>query len=253
MKNILSFFGKKKQKGVRETGSFSVLEDSERNERQKPRVSGERNEANYSGSPNSSDSEFEVRQMSARTSFWKSGATFLWEISKIIIIALLIVVPVRYFLFQPFIVKGASMEPSFHSGDYLIIDEISYRFRQPQRGEVIVFKYPQAPSQRYIKRVIGLPGETIEIKKGQIFISEEGEAQVLDESFYFSEPQFTPGNFITTLKENEYLVLGDNRSFSSDSRHWGSLPENYIIGRALFRAWPPTAIAKIAIPIYQTP
>ena len=87
----------------------------------------------------------------------KNILSFLWEISKIIIIALIIVIPIRYFLFQPFIVRGASMEPSFHSGDYLIIDEISYRFRNPQRGEVIVFKYPQAPSQRYIKRVIGLP------------------------------------------------------------------------------------------------
>ncbi|HDZ54148.1 MAG TPA: signal peptidase I [Candidatus Nealsonbacteria bacterium] len=179
--------------------------------------------------------------------------SFLWEISKIVIIALLIVVPVRYFLFQPFIVRGASMEPSFNSGDYLIIDEISYRFREPQRGEVIVFKYPQDPSQRYIKRIIGLPGETIQIKEGQIFISEDGEAYMLDESFYFFEPSVTLGDFLVTLEENKYFVLGDNRAFSSDSRRWGSLPENYIIGRVLFRAWPPTAIAKIITPIYKTP
>lgn len=184
----------------------------------------------------------------------KKILSFLWEVSKIIIIALLIVVPIRYFLFQPFIVRGASMEPNFHSGDYLIIDEISYRFRQPQRGEVIVFRFPQAPSQRYIKRIIGLPGETIEIRKGQVFVSKGDEdAQLLDESFYFSVPPATPGNPVITLKENEYFVLGDNRSFSSDSRHWGSLPENYIIGRAFFRAWPPTTIAKIIVPIYQTP
>ena len=184
----------------------------------------------------------------------KNILSFLWEISKIIIIALIIVIHIRYFLFQPFIVRGASMEPSFHSGDYLIIDEISYRFRNPQRGEVIVFKYPQAPSQRYIKRVIGLPGETIEIEEGQMFISKgEGETQILDESFYLSEPVFTSGNITITLEENEYFVLGDNRSFSSDSRRWGALSENYIIGRALFRAWPPQVLAKIAIPIYQTP
>jgi len=183
----------------------------------------------------------------------KSFFLFIWEVSKIIIIAVLIVVPIRYFLFQPFIVRGDSMEPNFNNGDYLIIDEISYRFRQPQRGEVVVFKYPQVPSQRYIKRIIGLPGETIEIKGGQVFISKEGQIQILDESSYFPEPLITPGNTSVALEQNQYFVLGDNRSFSSDSRHWGTLPENYIIGRAFFRAWPPQAFAKIATPVYQTP
>ncbi|OGZ17687.1 MAG: signal peptidase I [Candidatus Nealsonbacteria bacterium RBG_13_36_15] len=181
----------------------------------------------------------------------KKILSFLWEVSKIIIIALAIVVPIRFFLFQPFIVKGSSMETNFHGGDYLIIDEISYRFRQPQRGEVIVFKYPHDPSQRYIKRIVGLPGETIEVKDGQIFVSKENEeTKLLDESPYLSEHQFTPGNLIVTLKENEYFVLGDNRVFSSDSRYWGAVAENYIVGRALFRAWPPQDLAKIAIPIY---
>jgi len=179
--------------------------------------------------------------------------SFFWEISKIVIIALVIVVPIRYFLFQPFIVRGASMEPNFHSNDYLIIDEISYRFWEPQRGEVVVFKYPKAPTQRYIKRIVGLPGETIEIKDGQVFISKGGEAQVLDESSYLTESVKTPGDVSLALEESEYFVLGDNRSFSSDSRYWGSLPENYIIGRVFFRAWPPQAFAKIALPIYQTP
>ena len=182
----------------------------------------------------------------------RSVLSFFWEIFKIVIIALVIVVPIRYFLFQPFIVKGTSMEPNFHNGDYLIIDEISYRFWEPQRGEVIVFKYPQSPSQRYIKRIIGLPGETIEIKEGQVFVLRDGENQALDESFYFPELPITSGDISTVLDEDEYFVLGDNRSFSSDSRHWGVLPEKYIIGRALFRAWPPTAIAKIAVPLYQT-
>lgn len=183
----------------------------------------------------------------------KSFFSFIWEIAKIVIIAALIVIPIRYFLFQPFIVRGASMEPNFNNGDYLIIDEISYKFRQPQRGEVVVFKYPKSPSQRYIKRIIGLPGETIEIEEGQIFISQGRETQLLDESSYFSETSLTLGNSQISLEENQYFVLGDNRNFSSDSRAWGALPENYIIGRAFFRAWPPTAIAKIATPIYQNP
>jgi len=181
----------------------------------------------------------------------KNFFLFIWETVKIFIIAALIVVPIRYFLFQPFIVRGESMEPNFHTGDYLIIDEISYRIRDPQRGEVIVFKYPNNPVHRYIKRVIGLPGESVEIKDGKIFIAKAGNTKILDESTYFTEPILTSGNYLFNLGENEYLVLGDNRAASSDSRAWGLLPEKYIIGRALFRAWPVSALAKIQTPFYQ--
>src|SRR3989344_8195084 len=106
--------------------------------------------------------------------------SFIWEVSKIIIIALVIVLPIRYLLFQPFFVKGQSMEPNFEDGDYLIIDELSYKLRDPARGEVIVFKYPNDPSQRYIKRIIGLPGETIEIQNGRVAIYNEEEGAVLE-------------------------------------------------------------------------
>ena len=175
---------------------------------------------------------------------------FFWEIAKIVIIALLIVVPIRYFIFQPFFVRGQSMEPNFHNGDYLIIDEISYRFEDPSRGEVIVFKYPNNPSQRYIKRIIGLPGERIEIEDGKVLIYQNGTAQVLDESGYLSEFLQTSGDIEISLDEDEYFVLGDNRSLSSDSRRWGSLPEENIIGRVLLRAWPLEAMAKIEAPNY---
>src|SRR3989344_304093 len=100
----------------------------------------------------------------------KSILLFFWEISKIVIIALVIVVPIRYFIFQPFFVRGQSMEPNFQNGDYLIVDEVSYRLRVPQRGEVIVFKYPMNPSQRYIKRIVGLPNEAVEIQDGEISV-----------------------------------------------------------------------------------
>lgn len=180
----------------------------------------------------------------------KKFLLFIWEVSKIVIIALLIVVPIRYFVFQPFFVRGQSMEPNFHNGDYLIIDELSYQFRAPRRGEVIVFKYPQDPSQRYIKRIVGLPGETIKIQDGQVFIYQDGVLQALDELVYLSQSLQTPGNLEAILSRDEYFVLGDNRSVSADSRRWGTLPEENIIGRVFLRAWPFAVLAKIETPSY---
>lgn len=176
---------------------------------------------------------------------------FLWEIAKIAIIALVIVAPIRYFLFQPFIVKGASMAPTFQTGDYLIIDELSYKFRTPQRGEVIVFRYPYDLSQRYIKRIIGLPGETIEINDGKITISKNFETKILDESNYLLSDINTPGNMQIALDDNEYFVLGDNRIASSDSRQWGTLPKKDIIGRVFLRAFPFASLTKFQSPSYQ--
>ena len=181
----------------------------------------------------------------------KNIISFVWEVLKIVIIALLIVIPIRYFIFQPFFVRGQSMEPNFENGDYLIIDEISYRFKDPQRGEVVVFKYPQNPSQRYIKRIVGLPGETVEIEAGSVIIYQENsEALVLDESGYLPLSLQTPGDLQITLDENEYFVLGDNRVSSADSRRFGPLPRENIVGRVLIRAWPLTAFAKIEAPAY---
>jgi len=180
----------------------------------------------------------------------KKFFSFVWEIVKIVIIALVIVVPIRYFLFQPFFVKGQSMEPTFENGDYLIIDEISYKFRDPQRGEVIVFKYPNDLSQRYIKRIIGLPGETVEIKEGKVIIYNQSGEQILEETEYLNFSIYTPGDIWMTLGEEEYFVLGDNRAASLDSRRWGSLPEDYIVGQVFLRAWPFTAWAKVESPEY---
>ncbi|MFH1461264.1 MAG: signal peptidase I [Patescibacteria group bacterium] len=165
---------------------------------------------------------------------------FIWEIVKIVVISLAIIIPVRYYLIQPFFVRGASMEPNFDNGQYLVIDEISYRFEEPVRGEVVVFRYPIDPSQYYIKRIIGLPGETIEIENGQIFVynQEFPEGRILDESAYLPLGRLTSGQVKVELNENQYFVLGDNRQASSDSRQWGALAENYIIGRVWIRAWP---------------
>lgn len=163
---------------------------------------------------------------------------FIWEIGKIVFIALLIVIPIRYFLFQPFFVRGASMEPNFQNSDYLIVDQISYRFRDPKRGEVIVFKHPRGLSRRYIKRIIGLPGETIKIKNNKVMIYYNTEGAILDELDYLPLNTQTPGETKVTLVENEFFVLGDNRIASSDSRRWGPLSRKNIVGRVFFRAWP---------------
>ncbi|GAG33673.1 unnamed protein product, partial [marine sediment metagenome] len=120
---------------------------------------------------------------------------------------------------------------------------------EPQRGEVIVFKYPEDPSHRFIKRIVGLPGETVEIKDGKVIIYRDGVSQVLDESEYLSDLA-TTGDFRIILGENEYFVLGDNRSFSFDSRRFGVLPKDKIIGRVIFRAWPFASLAKFEAPAY---
>ncbi len=181
----------------------------------------------------------------------KSFLSFILEIAKIVIIALAIVIPIRFFLFQPFIVRGQSMEPNFSNGDYLIIDELSYRFRPPQRGEIIVFRSPANPSSRYIKRIVGLPGETIQIKNGEVTIYSNNDSLTLDETNYLPEDLETSGDLQVFLDFNEYFVLGDNRSASYDSRKFGLLSEEDIIGRVYFRAWPFTVLDKIEAPTYN--
>ncbi len=175
---------------------------------------------------------------------------FCWEVVKIVIVTALIVVPIRYFVFQPFFVNGQSMEPNFYNGDYLIIDEISYRLRDPQRGEVVVFKYPQNPSQRYIKRIIGLPGETVEIVSGKVMVYGSNYSGLLDESEYLPDLLYTPGDKKLALGESEYFVLGDNRDHSYDSRRWGVLPQDLIIGRTFLKIRPFSALAKVEVPAY---
>jgi signal peptidase I len=173
---------------------------------------------------------------------------FFKEILQTVILALLVVLPIRLFIFQPFIVKGQSMEPNFEDGDYLIIDEITYRFREPKRGEVVVFKNPMNERQRFIKRIVGLPGETIEVVDGKIFIL-NGEKKVLDESSYLNF-SFTSGNFHITLGKDEFFVLGDNRQFSLDSRRFGPIKREEIVGRVLLRLWPIYSFAKFEAPAY---
>ena len=169
----------------------------------------------------------------------------LAEIVRFSIIAILIVIPIRMFIAQPFIVSGASMDDTFHTGEYLIVDQVTYYFEKPNRGDVVIFRYPNDPSKFFIKRVIGLPGDTIIIEGSTVTIknSEQPEGFVLDEPYIKS---MLGGNSLNeTLEDREYFVMGDNRDQSSDSRTWGVLQEERIIGRALFRLFPPDEIGYL--------
>jgi len=166
---------------------------------------------------------------------------FLWEIVKMVVISLAIIIPVRYFLIQPFYVKGASMEPNFHDNEYLVIDEISYRFGIPERGDVIVFRYPFDPQEFFIKRVIGLPGESVQIRNGDIYVynEESPDGFKLDETYLYENLKTTSlTEAKVVVKDDEYYVLGDNRIASKDSRVFGPVNKSFVIGRVFFRGWP---------------
>lgn len=170
---------------------------------------------------------------------------FIKEIVKFTLIALAIVIPIRTYVAQPFIVSGASMDPSFVTGQYLIVDQLSYNFKKPARDEVIVFKYPRDPQTYFIKRIIGLPGETISVSMGKVTIINDQNPQglPLNEQFIIDKHKTTE-TFSTTLGPTEYFVMGDNRAESSDSRLWGPLEAKYIVGRPIVRLLP---LSKIAV------
>jgi signal peptidase I len=161
----------------------------------------------------------------------------LKDLSILALFIVVIVIPLRLFVISPFVVDGESMHPTFENLDYLIIDEISYRFESPQRGDVIVFRYPLDPSIFYIKRIIGLPGETVAINHGVVSITKpDGTSMTLSEPYIAAED--ATYNSKVTLAAGDYFVMGDNRPNSSDSRVWGPLPAKEITGRVLLRLLP---------------
>ena len=168
----------------------------------------------------------------------KKKPSALGEILSLSIIALIVVFPIRYFIAQPFIVSGSSMDPTFHDGQYLIVDQLTYRFETPKRSDVVVFKYPKDPSKYFIKRVIGLPGDTLTIDGNIVTVKNAQNEQ----GFVLSEPYVShmqPNTTLTeTLGNHEYFVMGDNRDASSDSRVWGILRDDLIIGRTFVRLFP---------------
>jgi len=169
-----------------------------------------------------------------------------FETIKVIVVSLAIILPVRYFLIQPFYVEGASMEPSFSPREYLIIDEISYRFSEPERGDVVVFRYPRDPRQFYIKRMIGLPGETVAIDAGRVVINGEQISEEYLSDLYISHDSQEE----ILLGADEYFVMGDNRANSLDSRVFGAVDEKYLVGRVWIRGWPVNKIGVFDNPEY---
>lgn len=170
--------------------------------------------------------------------------SFWGELLKIVIISLIIVVPFRMYIAQPFLVSGPSMDDTFFNGEYLIVDELTYNLRPPARGEVVIFKYPLDTKKYFIKRIIGLPGETVQIKNDIVTICKT-DCKLDDDKIILSEPYVKLNELIpprpdatTILKENEYYVLGDNRTVSSDSRIWGSVKKELITGRPFLRLLP---------------
>jgi len=161
------------------------------------------------------------------------------------LIALAVILPIRFYVAQPFIVDGASMDPTFATNQYLIVDEISYRFENISRGDVIIFKYPNDTKKYFIKRVIGLPGETVQIEGTKVLIKNKENPQgfTLTED-YISPANFTTDHVLTNLTADQYFVMGDNRGASFDSRSWGPLDKKYVIGRPFVRLFP---INKISI------
>lgn len=178
-------------------------------------------------------------------------ASFALEVVQIVLISSAIIIPIRYFLVQPFYVKGASMEPNFYDHEYLIIDELSLRLREPVRGEIVVFRYPRDPSQYFIKRVIALPGETIEVSDGRVKIynQEHPNGVLLDEAYL--EGERTTGKLRATLAADEYYLLGDNRDSSLDSRSFGSVHTDNIIGRVWVRGLPISRVGTFELPAYN--
>jgi len=174
-----------------------------------------------------------------------------FEVIQTIVLALAIFVVIYLFAAQPHQVKGASMMPNLVDGEYILTEKVSYRFRSPKRGEVVIFKAPDKPELDYIKRVIGLPGEKIRIINGTLYINDVPlREDYLNPSLQISSGRFLKENETYTVPESSFIVFGDNRSHSSDSREFGPVKKEAIIGVALIRYWPLDTLGKIKNPTY---
>jgi signal peptidase I len=182
-------------------------------------------------------------EMGTEQTGWQS----FWELVKFALVALVIVVPIRLFVAEPFVVSGSSMFPTFKDKDYLIVDKLSYELGTPERDDVVIFKYPNDTTKYFIKRIIGLPDETVDIKGNTITITNAAHPNgfTLDQPFVKELMPDNTQTIHTVLKDNEYFVMGDNRPASSDSRYWGTVNRNLLTGRAFLRLLPLNGISAM--------
>lgn len=205
-----------------------------------------KNQYEFGGISASDDRDIEVQKLrsDARRGLWSESLKLLRDVFLIVVVFILFGV----FIAQPVVVEGTSMVPQLHDGERLLVNKlIYYKFKSVswghiERGDIVVFWYPNDPDKSYVKRVIGLPGETVELRNGKVFIN----GQELNEPYLDAEHNKNLPNYATKeVGQHYYFVMGDNRDNSSDSRIWGFVPEKYIYGKAFFRYWSPSNIGFI--------
>lgn len=198
-----------------------------------------------------SEEDLKIEPVSEQEATPGSGS-FIWELVRVVLFSFIFMIGFRYFVAEPFVVSGSSMVPNFFNREYLVVDKLSYRFGEIDRGDVIVFRYPKDPSQYFIKRVIGLPGEKVKIQSGKavIYNNEFPDGKVLAEPYLPNQDITFGQEDIVTLQSGEYFVMGDNRLGSSDSRMWGKLPESNIVGKAWLRVFP---VNRFGVPDFPAP
>jgi len=177
---------------------------------------------------------------------------FLWDVIEVVVFAIAIFLFIYLLVFQPHKIKGDSMQPNFPNGEYLLTDKVKYRFNEPQRGDVVVFEAPGTNGEEYIKRIIGLPGETVSLRDGFVYVNDK----LLNEKYLDPSLRTPSGNFLTegktvSVPEGKYIVMGDNRGASSDSRAWGFITTEEITGRAWFIYWPVSQMGLVQPTIYS--
>ncbi len=204
---------------------------------------------NSSASDNKSPTPSRVPRRTLWVTVLVGTILFIYDVFKTVSTVLGVAFLIRFFLIQPFYVSGPSMEPNFHNNQYIIVDQVSYRFSSPDRGDVVVFKWPQNIAVSFIKRVVALPGETIEVRDGEVYIynTQNPNGTKIDEPYLNSD---TPTNVRRTLGKNEYFVMGDNRYNSSDSRNWGPVGRHLIVGKVWVVIYPFSDFAAIPSPSY---
>ncbi len=177
--------------------------------------------------------------------------SFVLELLQVVVFAISIFLFVYLLILQPHKIKGASMEPNFHDGEYLLTDKVSYRLGEPKRGDVVVFRAPPSYSDEFIKRIIGLPGEEIKVEGGKVYVNGRAlEEKYLPSDTYIMAGRFTPEGEVVKVPEDSYFVLGDNRDHSLDSRSIGTVERQYITGRAWLVYWPVTEAGTVKSPVY---